>query len=40
MKLEKLVATQVKILGKFSLVFAYIILGRVCRHIDTVVIHK
>ena len=27
MKLEKLEATQVKILGKFSLVFAYIILG-------------
>ena len=40
MKLEKLEATQVKILGKFSLVFAYIILGMyVCRHIDTVVIH-
>ena len=27
MKLEKLEATQVEILGKFSLVFAYIILG-------------
>lgn len=27
MKLEKLEATQVKILGKFSLVFACIILG-------------
>ena len=33
MKLEKLEATQVKILGKFSLVFVYIILGEVCMYV-------